>query len=228
MTEDFKEILFQNLKPLTKAIGQTFGTDCEVVLHDLSNPNNSIVSIENGHITGRKKGGPIIGGPTADLGLEFFLNGDPNISSVIGYETRTSNGKTLKSTSIFFRDGQGVPIAALCLNYDITELMKIKTAIEVFCTISNTKTGIEDHSENKIDNSMDVESNLTQIIHNSIEATNIPVHQMDKEQKLNIVRTMNRRGVFLVRGGVERAAQALAVSRFTIYNYLDEIRSSDY
>jgi hypothetical protein len=35
---------------------------------------------------------------------------------------------------------------------------------------------------------------------------------------------MMQRGLFIVKGGVERAAAALGVSRFTIYNYLDVLR----
>jgi predicted transcriptional regulator YheO len=39
------------------------------------------------------------------------------------------------------------------------------------------------------------------------------------------VQTMFERGLFIVKGGVERAAAALGVTRFTVYNYLDSIRS---
>lgn len=233
MDERLKEKFILSLSPLTKAIGQTFGPSCEVVLHDLSNPNKSIVSIENGHVTGRIKGGPIIGGPTADIGLDFFLKGDPTISSVIGYETKTADDKTLKSTSIFFRDEHGIPFATLCINFDLTELLKVKKAIDSFSKLTTTETTMvndETVSGNNpliaVDNALNVESTLTQIINNSIEAINIPVHLMEKVHKLNAVRLMYKRGVFLVKGGVERAAQALEVTRFTIYNYLDELRNS--
>lgn len=30
--------------------------------------------------------------------------------------------------------------------------------------------------------------------------------------------------MFIVKGGIEKAAAALGVTRYTIYNYLDEIR----
>jgi hypothetical protein len=33
------------------------------------------------------------------------------------------------------------------------------------------------------------------------------------------------RGLFIVEGGVEKAAEALGVTRFTIYNYLDAAKS---
>lgn len=45
--------------PLVKIIVQIFGKNCEAVLHDFSNPQHSIVEIENGQVTGRKIGDPI-------------------------------------------------------------------------------------------------------------------------------------------------------------------------
>ncbi|MGE8311970.1 MAG: helix-turn-helix domain-containing protein, partial [Pseudomonas protegens] len=43
--------------------------------------------------------------------------------------------------------------------------------------------------------------------------------------KLDAVRQMQERGVFIVKGGIEKAAAALGVTRYTIYNYLEQIRA---
>jgi predicted transcriptional regulator YheO len=48
---------------------------------------------------------------------------------------------------------------------------------------------------------------------------------MDKEEKTAAVEMMLERGLFMVRGGVERAATALGVTRFTVYNYLEDVKS---
>ncbi|RBH49962.1 hypothetical protein C3F00_035265, partial [Pseudomonas sp. MWU13-2860] len=45
-----------------------------------------------------------------------------------------------------------------------------------------------------------------------------------KADKKQAVAQMLEQGLFIVKGGVERAAEALGVSRYTVYNYLDEIR----
>lgn len=41
---------------------------------------------------------------------------------------------------------------------------------------------------------------------------------------IQAVQAMMQRGLFIVKGGVERAATALGVTRFTIYNYLEALR----
>lgn len=48
-----------------------------------------------------------------------------------------------------------------------------------------------------------------------------PLAELDRRAKQEIVRTLEARGAFAVRHGVETVAGALGVSRFTIYNYLN-------
>ncbi|MFD4788606.1 helix-turn-helix domain-containing protein [Streptomyces sp. NPDC058459] len=51
-----------------------------------------------------------------------------------------------------------------------------------------------------------------------------PLAELDRKAKQEIVRTLEARGAFAVRHGVETVAGALGVSRFTIYNYLNRER----
>jgi hypothetical protein len=48
-----------------------------------------------------------------------------------------------------------------------------------------------------------------------------PLADLDRKTKQEIVRTLEARGAFSVRHGVETVASALGVSRFTVYNYLN-------
>ena len=47
--------LLDLLEQIAKAIAAQFGSNCEVVIHELSGKSaySSIVAIENGHVTGR-------------------------------------------------------------------------------------------------------------------------------------------------------------------------------
>jgi hypothetical protein len=49
----------------------------------------------------------------------------------------------------------------------------------------------------------------------------VPLAELDRKTKQSVVRTLETRGAFSVRHGVETVAKALGVSRFTIYNYLN-------
>lgn len=49
----------------------------------------------------------------------------------------------------------------------------------------------------------------------------VPLSQLDRKSKQDVVRMLEARGAFSVRHGVETVAGALGVSRFTVYNYLN-------
>ncbi|MEU7022844.1 helix-turn-helix domain-containing protein [Streptomyces sp. NPDC048717] len=49
----------------------------------------------------------------------------------------------------------------------------------------------------------------------------MPLAALDRRAKQEVVRTLEARGAFSMRHGVETVAGALGVSRFTIYNYLN-------
>jgi predicted transcriptional regulator YheO len=68
---------------------------------------------------------------------------------------------------------------------------------------------------------------MKEIISDAVHTFGKPVASMTKDEKIHAVQAMMQRGLFMVRGGVERAAAALHVSRFTIYNYQEELRRRD-
>lgn len=49
----------------------------------------------------------------------------------------------------------------------------------------------------------------------------MPLAELDRKSKQEVVRILEARGAFSVRHGVETVAGALGVSRFTVYNYLN-------
>lgn len=105
---DRQEIVLATLRPLVGAIAGMLGPDCEVVLHDLRTPEQSIIAIANEHVTGRTLGGPVVGGPLNDIALEW-LHQPGEDGQMRLYETRTRDGRALKSISIIYRD-DGIPV----------------------------------------------------------------------------------------------------------------------
>jgi HTH domain len=48
-----------------------------------------------------------------------------------------------------------------------------------------------------------------------------PLARLDREEKQRAVKLLNDRGAFGLRKSVEQVAEAMGVSRFTVYNYLN-------
>jgi predicted transcriptional regulator YheO len=51
-----------------------------------------------------------------------------------------------------------------------------------------------------------------------------PLGQLERENKQRAVRLLEDRGAFVLRRSVEDVADALGVSRITVYNYLNAMR----
>lgn len=55
----------------------------------------------------------------------------------------------------------------------------------------------------------------------------VPTSEMSRSQKQQVVRYLDERGAFLIKKAVEQVAGELGVSRFTIYNYLEDTNRRD-
>lgn len=217
MSDDMHPIL-KGMMPLVEGIANTFGKNCEVILHDIRYPQSSIIAIANGHVTGRT-----IGSPMSEYGLASLRRGkfDENI---VNYSKKTKEGKLLKSTSMFIKDENNELIGFLCINYDISELTIAKNIINDITSINDISDFSGDNEESY---SSTVNEMLSDIVTKALEPVGKPVAFMSKEEKVNIVQLLDEKGVFLIKGAIDYVAKALCVSRYTVYNYLDEIRVSD-
>jgi len=114
---------------MAKGIAGQFGPNCEVVIHDLrgADTEHSIIAIENGHVTGRS-----IGDGPSHIVLESLREDPSMIEDRISYLTKTTDGKVLKSTTLFIRDDNGKAIGLMGINYDISMMLAVDDSIRVF------------------------------------------------------------------------------------------------
>ncbi len=206
--------LLDSFVPLVEALGKMFGKNCEVVLHDISNPQKSIVAIANGHVTGRT-----VGGPMTDYGLVNLREG--RYEDEINYRSMGKDGKILKSSTIFIKDENKNAIGCICINYDMSEMEMLKNMLAEICGTESDNFQVVDESFND-----DVNNVLANIVSSTLDNFGKPVNYMVKDDKVNVVRVLDSKGVFLIKGSVDYVAKVLCVSRYTIYNYLDEIKGS--
>jgi predicted transcriptional regulator YheO len=194
-----------------------FGKHCEVVLHDFSRPDHSIVKIANGHITGREAGGPATG-----LVLPLIGQRTP-LDAFVGYPTRTPMGGELKSTTVFVKDRTGKVIGALCINLDVTPYTSARNVLEQLCAVSepNPRPEGEEPTE-RFEPS--VERLIDGLLAQQLKQWGKPVAYMRKADKLRAIRELKAKGIFQIKGAARRVARELNVSLATVYKYLEEVR----
>ena len=201
---------FDFLTRLMKGMALQFGKNCEVVLHDYSKPyENTIVAIENGHVTGRK-----IGDGGTNLGLEV-LRGTLENGDKYNYMTQTKSGKLIRSTSIYIKDDNGKAIGAICINWDITEAIMCESFLSEITQSATPKSEVHEVITN------DVEELVDELIYESITYVGKPVASMTKEDKIKGLKFLDSKGAFLVKKSGDKIAKFYDISKNTIYNYLE-------
>jgi predicted transcriptional regulator YheO len=217
-----REAVINALRQVVPMLGAMAGPHLEVVLHDVTRPEGSVVGIANGHITGRVVGSSVLDGPHGDRGFAAATRevsrGGAVHSMVEDYETETADGRTLRSASAIFRDTDGIPFATLCLNADLSMFQATHAWLQqMLAPFRSLPPAPVPHMTPATTQQMD--TLMKEIID---DATAMAATK--REQKIQAVRQMQLRGLFIVKGGVQRAAAALQVSRFSIYNYIEELQ----
>jgi predicted transcriptional regulator YheO len=199
------------LKQILTLISSQFGDRCEVVLHDLTNDyNHTIVDIRNGHITNRKNGGC-----GSNLGLEV-LNGNVEDGDRFNYVTTTSEGKILRSSSIYIKNDRGDVIGAICVNLDITESMRFEDFLREY---NRFETGLNEFFAQDINNLLEF------LIRQAQQLVGKAPKDMNKDERLAFLTHLDSKGAFQIAKSGIKVCKELGISKFTLYNDLDIIRN---
>lgn len=198
------------LRHLAKGLADQFGPNCEIVIHDLSDnyKENSIVAIENGHVSNRKVGD----GPS--LAVLDALKSDPQkLEDHASYLIKTKDGRILKSTTIYIRNDEQKIIGVFSINYDITELIMIENAIKPLVSVE---------SEEK---ASPIPQNVTDLLNDLIEESTRqvgkPVPLMTREDKIKAIKFLNDRGALLITKAGDKISKHFGISKYTLYSYID-------
>lgn len=156
-----------------------------------------------------------------------------NVTDMFGYAGKTKDGRQLRCSTIFVRNGDDIPVGCLCVNVDVTQWQHVQELLvaQLGSVTDGSGTAPRDPVGRAARQSVetfptDVESLGHELVQRAIDDTGVPVNLMHKRHKLRVIAVLDDGGFFLIKDSVEFAAHALAVSRHTIYNYRNELHRS--
>lgn len=207
-----RESELEALRRIAKGIAAQFGTNCEVVVHEISEQStlHSIVAIENGHVTGRQLGD----GPSQVV-LEQLGQEDKCPEDHLCYLTRTPDGKLLKSTSVYIPNAEGKVGAIFGINFDISTLAMAEQAL------NSLTTTLSPEQETPARITHNVNDLLDDLIEQSDRLVGKPVALMTKEDKVRAIRFLDDHGALLITKSGDKIANHFGISKYTLYSYLD-------
>ncbi len=199
------------LERLAKGIAALFGGNCEVTVHDLKHGlENSIIAIENGHVTGRR-----VGDGSSEMVLRALKGKPSEIRDDYNYLARTKEGRILKSSSVFLRDKKGSPVCLFGINHDITDLIMARKSLEAMT--SANEGGGRDGLGAITANVTDL---LDQLVAEADEFVGKPVGGMTKDDKIRAIQFLNDKGAFLIKKAGDKVSRHYDISKYTLYNYM--------
>jgi len=208
--------VFDLLARVAEAVVATVGPDCEVVVHDLRDPEHSVVAI-HGNLTRR-----FVGSPISDPDL---LPGkvDQFRESQLLYRTVTPFGKELLSSTVWVQDQGGHIVGALCINMDFADVRLARDLLDRRI-VDLPPAAPAAHSSSMLTFATTTDEFVQIAIRNMLPEIGKPLHHLDRDDKVSIVRELDRAGVFNLRGAADAVARELGVSRASVYSYLNASR----
>ncbi|MEU5609374.1 transcriptional regulator [Streptomyces sparsogenes] len=201
------DLLLREAEKIVVAIGRMFPGLCEVVLHDLRDPEHAIRAIES-NLSGRA-----VGDPATELGIARIQ--DPGFPDIVqNYPNRFPDGRPAKSTSIGIKNSAGEYVAAICLNLDVS----------LFASVARSLSNLvrTDDQEQPLTETLRARTadELRTVIEEFAAARGHTPRSLGSPAKKELVRSLKTRGFLQVKHSVPVVTELLGVSRATVYNYL--------
>lgn len=213
-----KDQIFTTLKQIADLVTNMFGDNCEVAIHDLTARNQKLVYI-TGNVTGRNPGAPV-----TDAVAKYHVRDKNEVKDRHCFMTLTDDGRELKSSTSYIRNRSGEVVAAFCINFNTTEYHNAIQLLESFINRSSDHDSGRDAPEII---SFSIDNTVASLFEQAVAKIGKRPASMTTDEKVRLVRILETKGAFQIRGVVSQVALRLGLSNFTIYNYLKKIRAAD-
>lgn len=203
-----REEVFKMLDDIAKGVAITFGANCETLIQDYDQPNHPILAIYNGHVSGREIGSSV----EITDGASRYVQGLQVTDHFINCFALKGNRK-IKTTSFNFRG----PDYFFCfgINFDFTALADAQNVLAGMTLVNDKLNAVVDQNF------------LSQIFDAAVRQLDVPIDQMKKADRLELIRILKSQNAFSFQKSVPYVAEMLKVSRLTVYGYIKELAQED-
>lgn len=205
--------------PIVNFLAEILGKNSEIVLHDLTNLDSSILAIHNNYLTKRK-----VGDPATDYVLKVVKEGiDEKLNYSINYRGISNrDNKKLKSSSFYIRH-EGKLIGMICINTDETIFDELTATVDRLLHSyrpTDEKQPIHETFSRSIE-----EMAENAVMEMSIAKGGISPGSFKQEDKFEVITNLHDSGFFLLKGAVPEIARLLYISEPTVYRYVQNVKN---
>jgi D-arginine utilization repressor len=192
--------------PLCEAIAALFAPLVEIAAHDVR--RDRIVGLWN----------PVSGRRLGDRSRVDQLPPYSDADRVVGPCAKApADGRAVTSVSVVLRNAKGAPRGLLCIDFDRSPLDGVIDLLARFAA------PLEDRPSDVFDGGW--HEQIVLVVDEECRSRHLRRERLAREERLELVRGLDGRGLFSTRNAALHAARALGVSRTTVYALLKEARS---
>lgn len=199
---------FEFLDRSARGIAQMFGSSCETLVHDMGVPTHPILSIYNGHVSGRE-----VGSTMDIMGIGRALDEAAATTDQVNLAATTPDGRQIKS-STFHLIGPDYNLA-LGINFDYSALVYAnRILVDLMNAEADLRSALWQEGDSK---------HLAAVFDQCVATVGKPLASLTKKDRMKIMALLDQNNAFSYRKSVPYVAQHLGVSRYTVYKYLGEL-----
>ncbi len=202
---------FEFLDRTARGIAEMFGSSCETLVQNMSDPSHPILSIYNGQVSGRE-----VGSTLDIMGSGRLIDETAMTTDFVNLYATTPSGSQIKS-STFHMIGEDYNLA-LGIDFDYSSLVFAnRILVDLMSADADLQSALWQGGDN----------GLAQIFDECLAAIGKPVSALTKSDRIKIVALLEQKNAFSFRKSVPYVAKRLQVSRYTVYKYLDQLNAQE-
>ncbi|MEW9805695.1 helix-turn-helix domain-containing protein [Mesorhizobium sp. ZMM04-5] len=208
------EPIFQSYGALMSALVSQFGANCQASLYDMRGRRPQLVAV-TGTVMEAEIGSYLPEKLFDRLNSAARESGQPLL-----FTAATPDGRRLSSSLTLLRDASGETFGCLRIDFCIESLMHSINVLQNFCNFETPPAAAPAIAGNE-----DVIGMVDAIVSEVMNENGSLRTQDKRTYRMNVVRGLEKKNVFLVKGAIDLIAARMNVSKFTLYNYIDKVRS---
>ena len=191
------------------------GPHIEIVLHDFSKGDRSIVAIYNGELSGRGRGDGMT--PLEQSKVTEMLNEGKQCE--MNFRGTDMRGQTIRSSILLIQDEAHKLLGALCASVDVSHFIELANYYRVLAFLPDDEVEKVPLEQSAASVREQVSRMLTEMYG---AAPDYPT-ELSAFEKLKVIERLKEQGIFQIKGTVSEVAQALGTSESTVYRYLKKV-----
>lgn len=203
--------------PIVKFMSDFLGAEAEVLLCDAE--KKQVIYVENPLCSETK-----IGSEIGDLEQKFIDQNIHKEKDFIGnYRAFSKERKKLRSSTLFIKDDLGELKGLITINFNVDQYLELRGLIDKIIN-GNSKNAVLTGEKNFYESyNMSFEDMMNSTISEALKKFDVSPERLSYDEKMELIKILDEKGTFLIKGSVAELARALNTTETTIYRYINKL-----